>query len=355
MERKVLLSNFKKIAFIIEHSSLKGHYPFFRASVLAQALERQANLFIFTKGASALQLNSFIEQNQTPIQFSSWKELLPTIRTLQLDAIVLDSEDTPKDVLQLLSTYCKNLIFLDYFGDGASIGTVHLKGLQEDEFEMHTENEVNGPYFFIPPASLSQIRSERLFRATPITSTQNPPHIAIFYEDGDRNNLTYRTVRHLVQLQIPLQISIILDDNYAHSLDALSMIVLTRKNCKIVRGNRAIEETLVDADCLICNSLYTPYKAATIQIPCITVAQHERELKLVFPHENNGFIHIGLGRKMKQSQLQNAVMELLLHDSIRKTLLKRQQAHHFEHNLQLFSTVLLDIANGKFDPSVLQR
>lgn len=349
------MERFRKIAFIIEHSPNKGYYPFERASILASLLNKTASIYVFVKQANHDSIEKFISNQLTPIEFESYKQLLPTLKNLQLDLIVLDGEDSTIDLVKQLNNYCPTIVHFDDFGIGAKSSLFHFKALYEENIETVEQNEVTGPYFFIGSPFLKSIKHQRLLRTPSLPATNTPPHIAIYYEDGDQPNLTYRTLRHLTQLQIPLQISILLDDSYSHSTEDLSMMALSRKNIKIVRGEKAIEAILVNADCLICNNLYTPYKAAYINIPCITVASNERELKLAFGREHNGFIHIGLGRKMKQSHLQNAVMEFLLHEPIRKRALERQQKIGFDINENILSDLFIELAHQRYNISSLLK
>ena len=54
------------------------------------------------------------------------------------------------------------------------------------------------------------------------------------------------------------------------------------------------------------------------------LSQNDFELGLAFPKEQHGFVHLGLGRKVKQSNLLNAIMEPLLHETLRKRAIDRQ-------------------------------
>ena len=332
-----------KVAWIVEHHDWKGYYPFERAAIILEAVEEEVEIFAFVRGANHYSLEQFTSHGITPIIFEHYDELLKSVRSLQVNCIVLDSFDVPSDKVEQMKQICDTLITLDDFSESANKANFNLKALYEETREFNNSNEINGTYFFAASSLLKEIRNYRKLNKTTFNET---PHICIYFEDGDKNNLTYRTLRHFIQLHIPLKISVILDDAYSHTQDELSLMALSRKNIQIVRGKDAITETLKDADCLICNSLYTPYKAAFIEIPCITTAQHERELSLGYANENNGFSNIGLGRKMKQSHLQNALMEILLHESRRLRAIKLQQKSQLQLNNDIFQKLVVDLANN---------
>ena len=47
-------------------------------------------------------------------------------------------------------------------------------------------------------------------------ATRPLPHLVITFGDEDLGNLTYRALRHMLQLQIPLKVTVLLGENYKH-------------------------------------------------------------------------------------------------------------------------------------------
>ena len=78
-------------------------------------------------------------------------------------------------------------------------------------------------------------------------------------------------------------------------------MALGRRNTTIVAAPYSLPEELIKADIVVCSAGYTPYEIAVLGLPCIVIAQNEQELLNAFPKEEHGFIHLGLGRKVKQS------------------------------------------------------
>lgn len=301
----------KKIGIILQYSEWKGYYPFERAMMMKQLLTEE-NVTIIVKGT-----NERIETivGQDCIVIHQFEELAQHY----FDLLLYDGQDCTEEMAEQLRTYSNIVIHFDDRGDGALLADLHINALREESLEMLPENMVVGNFTFAPTNELLQIAHEERL-------TNDIPHIVVAFEDGDEHNLTYRTLRHLTQFQIPLKISIVLDQDYKHAADELQMMALSRRHTTIIQHEHALLSSLPTANIVICNSNYTPYKVATIGIPCITVAQNERELTNSFNREHNGFVHLGLGRKMKQSTIQNAVMEFLLHEIRGERAVKRQQA-----------------------------
>lgn len=329
----------KKIVFIVEHSLAKGYYPLERVATIAKLLKEEESIYIFLKNDGQDAIEIFTDLQLSPILFDNYAELKTQIRNLQPDLIVQDGKDTLIEQIELLRPYCKTIVHFDDFGEGAQLADCNIVALFEEVRESTAQNILSGSFAFAVKDSLKTIAEERVSN-----ELSTPPHIVVAYEDGDENNLTYRTLRHLTQLQIPLKVTVAIDREYRHSVEDLQMMVLSRRNTKILKDDQALEKLLHEADIVICNANYTPYKVASVGIPCITAAQNERELNNAFPREHNGFINLGLGRKMKQSNIQNAVMELLLHEARRERAVRKQFELEITDNNAVIKSLILDFA-----------
>ena len=333
----------RKIAFVVEHCPIKGLYPLERAMLLSKLLHEES-VFMFVKTNDMNALKRFEESGLTPVLFEKYEELAKSIRNLDLDLIIQDGKDTIAEQVEMLRPFCKTMVHFDDFGSGNILADCNVVALFEElgVAEMLPANTLAGSYAFAVNNQLQQITAMRDNHLD-----NHPPHVVIAFEDGDEHNLTYRTLRHLTQLHIPLRISVAIDDEYKHPVGDLQMMLLSRRNAKIVKKTDALYELLLDADIVVCNNNYTPYKVAAIGIPCITLAQHEREIAHAFARELNGFIHLGLGRKIKQSSIQNAIMELLLHEHRRERAVRKQRSLEILGNNEILQALLLDLAYGR--------
>lgn len=335
----------RKIIWIIEHCDMKGIYPFERAVTLANLLQEE-EIFLFVKTTNQQLIDKLAKTGLNIILFERFIELKKKIRELEPHLIIREGKDTQLEQIEMLKPYCSTIVHFDDFGMGAQLSDCHIVALFSESHEDPLPHELAGSYAFAVPPNLEKIALQIL--ETPDSSIKGSlPHIVVAFEDGDSNNLTYRTLRHLTQLQIPLKISVALDDDYKHDVDSLKMMALSRKNTAIVQKSDALLQLMPEADLVICNANYTPYKIAAAGIPCITTAQHENELNYALTREQNGFIHIGLGRKMKQSIVQNAVMELLLHEQRRERAVRKQRSLEILTNNDILKNLLLDLAYAR--------
>jgi spore coat polysaccharide biosynthesis predicted glycosyltransferase SpsG len=339
MQKELRTNIKKKIVFIVELSSTKGYYPLERASILAKHLNSEEDVTVLLKNAGDEAIQLFTDAQLSPILYDHFEELINQLESLKPDLVIVDGKDSFKEQVESIRPLCKTLVHFDDFGEGAELADCNIISLIEEVRENTAQNILSGSYAFAISDTLKSIAQSRVSN-----ELSNPPHIVVAYEDGDENNLTYRTLRHLTHLQIPLKVTIAIDREYKHPTSDLEMMVLSRRNTKVFKDDRALEKLLPEADIVICNANYTPYKVAAVGIPCIVAAQNERELNNYFPRENNGFINLGLGRKMKQSNIQNAVMELLLHEARRERAVRKQIQLEIQDNNDVLKSLLLDFA-----------
>jgi len=328
----------KTIVFIIESCIDKGLYPFERVATLAKLLTNE-QVFIFVKTPSNDGIQILRNDNLSPILFDHFDELPKQMKGIQPDLIVRDGRNSESWQVQNLRPFCKTIIHFDDLGEGGQACDCVLLALYQEVKDYLPAHYIGGSFVFALPDAYQHFDN-----ISDSKTPENPPHIVVAFEDGDEHNLTYRTLRHLTQLQIPLQITVMIDDSYRHATDDLQMMVLSRRNTAILRDKNALLKLLPKADVIICNANYTPYKIASYGVPCITLAQSEAELLHAFPREQNGFIHLGLGRKMKQSQIQNAVMEFLLHEARSERAVKKQRQLNLVSNNETLLELLLDFA-----------
>lgn len=307
--------NHKIIAFYIEDTDGKGTYPLRRARTIAKALPEFVKVIFIgpEKFQDAVKDFQFICVKNN-------REFLTTLQDRKPDLLVRDSGSTFKEEIEKIQKIVPAIIHFDDFGEGGKLADFVIQTLFTEAFDKPLDHYNIGIESFIADEEIAPFRQVGLGKK----STQRLPHLVVTFGDEDAGNLTYRSLRHLSQLQIPLKVTILIGENYGHDRTELRMMALGRKNTVIKQQPEKHAEILSTADIILCSSGYMPYEVGVMGIPCIVLAQNEFEAMLEFPSERNGFVHLGLGRKVKQSILLNAIMELLLHDSLREKAIERQ-------------------------------
>ncbi|MFC4410755.1 PseG/SpsG family protein [Chungangia koreensis] len=310
----------KKVVFSCKYSATSGLYHAERSLAAADMLSEWDILFLIDE--SSKEIKNLIEGKGYKTRFvSGSSSFISVLREECPDLLVRDGDQTDLDEAKLVREIVSAIIHLDDFGTGGQEADLVLHSLYQENREPYPSHYVSGPDSYIVPEDFVAFKHQgKEKELSPV------PHLVVYHGYEDPENLTYRTLRHILQLQIPLRVTILLGEGYKHSKDDIQMMALGRRNTTIVKPPYSLPEELAKADIVVCSAGYTPYEVAVIGLPCIVIAQNEQELQNAFPKEENGFIHLGLGRKVKQSLLLNAIMEMLLHDARRERAVKRQLA-----------------------------
>lgn len=305
------------IAFYISRSDGKGTYPERRAALITKILKEEANI-VFLCGEDSPDAPNGLET----ISFIGQIGLLKTLRDIRPDLLLRDSGSTIQEEVEKVREFVPSIIHFDDFGDGAKSADLVFQTLYTDSFNNSIDHYIVGTESFIADEELASFKQIGLRKDRP----GSLPHLIISFGDEDEGNLTYRALRHMLQLQIPLKVTVLVGERYAHDTSTLRMMALGRRNTTILEHSNRFAEVCASGDIVLCASGYMPYEVAVMGIPCVVLAQNDFEVSLAFPKEQHGFIHLGLGRKVKQSSLLNAIMEPLLHEPLRKKAIARQTA-----------------------------
>ncbi|AXI01051.1 hypothetical protein DV702_15795 [Sporosarcina sp. PTS2304] len=305
----------KKIIMYLSITDSKGNYPLRRALQLAHSLTTEAEIIFFHNSETVAPTADF-----TCYEIDGPSSLIQLVTRLQPDVLLRDTGSTHKEEMSKLTELIPSILHFDDFGDGGRQADWVIQTLYAETHDPLPDHYIAGFETFIVDPALQPYRRAGI-QDKPFSHT---PHLVISFGDEDPGNLTFRALRHVKQLQIPLTVSVIVGSNYAHDKSELQLMALSRRNTKILHAPDNRLALFAEADMVLCDAAYTPYEIATIGVPCIVLAQNEFESNLGFPTERNGFIHLGLGRKVTQSNLLNAIMEPLLHEARKDRAVRRQ-------------------------------
>ena len=307
----------KRLAIYVSQTDGKGTYPARRAETIARTLPADIEIIFIYEEGSMIAPEGF--QTAT---ITNHSKLIQAVAEIKPDLLLRDSGSTSQDELNKIKELVPAIIHFDDFGEGGKFADLVFQTLYAETNEKPPSHYVVGATSFIADEQTASFKNIGLKRR----ATRPLPHLVISFGDEDIGNLSYRALRHMMQLQIPLKVTVLIGKEYSHDVSELRLMALTRRNTFIQEQPHNVTEVLSTADIVLCASGYLPYEIAVMGIPCVVLAQNEFELSLAFPKEQHGFIHLGSGRKVKQSDLLNAIMEPLLHESRRKKAIARQIA-----------------------------
>lgn len=310
----------KKVTMLLDPTARDLRYPIRRAQTIIQQLHDAIDVSVIAPSFYTAHFATLADQF-SPLE----NGIIPSLQTIKPDLLLCDHQLAKKDVLQQAQTFIPSVIHL---------GQIENECLEDMPFESTLFEEDGNKHPFIIDSYLQRTIQEL---QQPITETM-PLHLVVVFSERDPSKLTHRVLRHLIQLQIPLKITIVVGEQYPHDIMDLKMMALQRSHTHVIQTNDYVS-VLTDANIALCSAMYFPYEVATIGIPCIVLAENETEMNCLFPSEEHGFLHLGLGRKIKQSLLLNAVMELILHEDFRRKMASLQLAQSFPAHMMILDKI----------------
>ncbi|WP_432353958.1 hypothetical protein [Sporosarcina sp. A2] len=316
MERMIPITTqtTKLIALCLSSTEEKNGYPVRRALRIAEELSTDATIVFITDRPIP-----DIPTAYRTMEAVNHRTLMEVVSFLQPDLLIRDTGSTVKEEIEALRELIPSILHFDDFGEGGQAADFVIQTLYGENTMDVTESYKTGIRTFMPDARCTDLRAKHEDQ-----TFGDPPRLLIAFGEKDPGNLTFRAFRHVMNLQIPLDVTILLGKSYEHDASTLQMMALSRRNTTVKKAPHDFLELVAAADIVLCGGGYMPYDVASIGVPCIVLAQSTFESELHFPTDRDGFTHLGLGRKVKQSNLLNAIMEPLLHDSLRKRDIDRQ-------------------------------
>lgn len=242
--------------------------------------------------------------------YQSSAELLEQLKKDQPDILIRDAgKSSPLDIEQLRTLRVPIAVF-DDLGDGAELADYQLQTLFPEEGMHFGPNIRKGLDAFIP---------------LPVNDTPKDrpakKKIVVAFPEKDPDNLTYRVLRHITNLHVQVDVDVLIHPDYQHDRFALQSFILQRKQITLIETTDIVPH-FQRADLAITSAGHMPYICVQTATPAVLLAETKVEASYHFADQISAFIHLGLGRKIKQSALQNTIMEVLLHDAL---LEKRKQ------------------------------
>jgi len=141
--------------------------------------------------------------------------------------------------------------------------------------------------------------------------------ILITFGGVDQNNLTYTTLRVVEKLKMKnVDIVIVTGLGYRY-IDELSKYVDELNNngfkIRIYNDVKFMAKLIYNSDIAITSNGRTIFEIASIGVPCISIAQNQRETLHTFAQETDGIIYLGLVTKGIESKIEKSLIKLI-HD-----------------------------------------
>lgn len=254
-------------------------------------------------------------------------EFFELLKEEKADILVNDCLDTTEEYIKNLKGVVPKVVTIEDMGSGAKFADICINALYENQTG---ENVVSGHKYV-------GLREEFLIAKTHIPE-KNVKNILVLFGGTDPSNLT-KKVYNIAKGYNNIQFTFITGIGYNANENG---IVSNGKNIVVKSNVKTISEYMENSDLAITSQGRTVYELASIGVPSIVLAQNERELKHEFANEKNGFINLGLGKKVSEKEIKSTLDKLINSYEMRKELNQKMLATDLKKGLAREINLILE-------------
>ncbi|TQR12721.1 cytidylyltransferase domain-containing protein [Psychrobacillus soli] len=255
------------------------------------------------------------------------------VEEYKCDILINDILDTTKEYVNNCKGLGVRVVNFEDLGTGAPYADAVINDLYDKRNEY--QNHFWGSSYYC-------IRDEFLL-AKPAVFNEDVKEILIIFGGTDPCNLTSR-IFEAINL-IPnnyIHYTFILGMGYKHSEELISAANDSDLNIDIVRDVKRMTEYMSKADIALSSQGRTMLELASMAVPTILLAQNERELHHEFGYLENGFINLGLGKKVEDRTIKETLLWLINSPQIRKQMKEQMLKRDLKSGVQRVINLVLD-------------
>lgn len=295
--------NRKRILFIVSGYQEIGLGHVYNALIIANdILDHQIEFLVDSK--SQLALEKIASKNYTVYKQQS-DDLIQDIQARQPDVIINDRLDTEADDVRELKRRGLKVINFEDLGEGAKYADLVINAI-------YPERQVLPDHYF--GHDYVVLRDEFVL-TRPKRISEKVRNVLLTFGGVDPDNLTRKVLQaiHGYCQSREIELSVVTGFGYRHhgSLDEF-------ENVRVFRNTMSISDHMARADIAFTSAGRTTYEIASLEVPCIVLAQNERELSHLFASAEFGFLNLGLGKKLGTDTILEHFVQLVENPSSRQ-------------------------------------
>ncbi len=241
---------------------------------------------------------------------------LPTIAALKGDIIINDILDTQADYIRALKAMGLFVVNLEDVGEGAREAHLVINALYDSPIPL--PNHLWGPTY-------DCLRDE--FYSVPIKPfTERVERILLTFGGVDESDLTARVLRALDCVEGTFEVEVVLGLGYAYAASLERLIPTLRRRPVIHRHVRRMSELIERADLAVTSAGRTVLEVASMGVPCVVLAQNEREMRHLHARSEYGIVNLGLGRSLSPQFIAERLQQVIDDVALRRAMHERMLA-----------------------------
>lgn len=226
--------------------------------------------------------------------------------------LIIDKLDLSEEYVKAVKKYCRKVITIDNLGKGASYADINLYPLHEVPEKLKLNNRTfSGPEYIIMNGSFAKLGEKKKEIKD---SVQN---IVISMGGTDPSKTTLKIVEALKDFP-NLLIKIVVGPGFIFKEEIYSKIK-SLSNFSTIENLTDLSREIFEADLAIVSAGITPFEAAFLGTPCISISQNEGEANQIL--KNYKFSkYLGVADKVKSDDVKEAVKSLLNNKERRESM-----------------------------------
>lgn len=293
----------KKILFVVSGYKEIGLGHVYNTLLIANDILNH-NIEFLVDSKSQLAFDKISSKNYS-VHMQENENIVEDIKLHTPDVIINDRLDTKASYIRDLKLLGIKVINFEDLGTGAKEADLVINAIYPEKEIL--PNHYFGHNYFV-------LRDEFLL-SSPRTISKEVKNILLTFGGVDPNNYTLKVLESIYHYCIKNNISISIVAGFGYTeFDKLKKY----ENINIYQNATNISEHMKRANVIFTSAGRTTYEIASLNVPAIVLAQNERELTHFFASEEYGFINLGLGYNVENSQILEIFSNLVTNYDARR-------------------------------------
>lgn len=289
----------KKIALVVNANDEIGTVNLNRCLSIASKLFFHEVLFLLDESQQR-GIDIVDSYNYSYEIYNGYDDLFAKLAQYGPHIVVNDISDTTTDYILRLKSEGYFVVNFDDLGTGTEVADVVFDALYEhDSSEKHI---FSGYKYYV-------LNDEFYFQPKKII-THGVNNVLINFGGDDSSNLTEKVLNSILKTNYEGRINVILGAEYPDKEGLISKIE-SNTAIQVYTNVDNIGEFMFKADIIFTSAGRSMYDICSLGVPTICLCQDEREQGHEFGNEANGFINMGLGWNVDETEIMNQFVELV--------------------------------------------
>jgi CMP-N-acetylneuraminic acid synthetase/spore coat polysaccharide biosynthesis predicted glycosyltransferase SpsG len=244
--------------------------------------------------------------------------------------VVNDRLDTSKESIQKLKAHNIQIVNIEDLGHGAQYADLVINAIYPEKEAL--PKHYFGPDYFCAREEFLLHKEKEIEPAV--------KSVLLSFGGVDPCNLTLKVLQAIHEFcsQEKIKIKVVLGLGFKN-IESLKPF----SDLEIHRNVQSISDFMYEADIAFSSAGRTIYELALIGTPSIVLAQNEREMSHFFASEENGFIHLGLGKDVSTNKILSAFKELYSSLATRKEMNQKMKKHNIRTGRERVIKLIKDL------------